>query len=232
MILYLAGLAVSMACGLWFIIKPPQNRYWLHWLLSAGGAYLIAILFTHILPELFEELGTKAGYVLLIGFLIQILLENYSKGIEHGHAHSATSKGALTLAYLALCLHALIEGMPMASALFDAAVTFDAEFTVGVMLHKMPVAIALATLFNRAALNKPLSAVLMVGFIACTVVGSFLQYALGSNSVELMFISMGLTVGILFHVSTTILFESSNQHKLSIKSLLAILIGLLMALAI
>src|SRR5690606_2111892 len=68
MIVYIVGLVVSLACGLWFIYSPPRNRFWIHWLLSAGGAYLIAILFTHILPELFEELGSKAGLVLLIGF--------------------------------------------------------------------------------------------------------------------------------------------------------------------
>jgi len=56
MIIYLIGLLVSFAAGAWFIFNAPSKKSWIYLFLSAGGAYLITILFTHILPELFEEL--------------------------------------------------------------------------------------------------------------------------------------------------------------------------------
>ena len=88
---YLIGLVVSLLAGLWFIYKTPENKTAIYLFLSAGGAFLMTIIFTHILPELFERLPSQAGYFLLAGFLTQILLENYSRGIEHGHAHSTKS---------------------------------------------------------------------------------------------------------------------------------------------
>lgn len=191
---------------------------------------MITILFTHILPELFEVLGHQAGIVLLIGFLVQIFLENYSKGVEHGHAHAVQSKTALIITYAALCVHALIEGMPLASALFDSVIGFDQELTLGIMLHKIPVAITLATILVKSNISKAKALLWLAGFIGCTLVGSLFQYYFGAGSVDLMFISLGLTVGILLHVSTTILFESSDHHHLSPRKVMVILLGVLLGL--
>ncbi|MEQ9187096.1 MAG: ZIP family metal transporter [Cryomorphaceae bacterium] len=229
---YILGLLISFAAGAWFIYKAPEKKQWIYLFLSAGGAYLITVLFTHILPELFENLGHTAGYVLLVGFIAQILLENYSRGIEHGHAHPSATKTALLISYAALCLHALIEGMPLASVLFNSVIQFDRELTLGIMLHKIPVAITLSTLLIRSGLKKHTSLMWLFGFIACTVVGSALQHGLGNNSEELMFMSLGLTVGILLHVSTTILFESSDEHRLSTKRIAVIAIGILLGVIV
>lgn len=227
---YLLGLIVSFLAGAWFIVKPPSNRKWIFLFLAAGGAYLMTILFTHILPELFEVLGQTAGIVLLIGFLVQILLENFSKGIEHGHAHSSTSKLALFISFTALCLHALLEGMPLASALFSSMIQYDEELTIGIMLHKIPVAITLATMLNKNNFTKVQGLFMLFIFIACTLLGSYIQHFFGNDSEKLMFMSLGLTVGILLHVSTTILFESSDHHMLTPKRVAVIIIGVVLGL--
>ncbi|NQV52979.1 MAG: ZIP family metal transporter [Flavobacteriales bacterium] len=229
---YILGLVISFAAGAWFIYKAPEKKQWIYLFLSAGGAYLITVLFTHILPELFENLGHTAGYVLLVGFIAQILLENYSHGIEHGHAHASSTRTALLISYAALCLHALIEGMPLASVLFNSVIQFDRELTLGIMLHKIPVAITLSTLLIRSGLGKNSAMLWLLGFIACTIVGSFVQHWLGNDSERLMFMSLGLTVGILLHVSTTILFESSDHHRLSPKRIAVIVLGILLGIAI
>ena len=230
MIVYLIGLLVSFGAGAWFIFNAPSKKSWIYLFLSAGGAYLITILFTHILPELFENLGHKAGVVLLIGFLIQIALENFSKGIEHGHSHPTTSKTALIISFSALCLHALIEGMPLASSLFSSMIEFDHELTVGIMLHKIPVAITLASLLIKSRIKKGNATLWLALFIACTLLGSGIQHYFGGDSTDLMFMSLGLTVGILLHVSTTILFESSDHHKLSPSRITVIVFGVALGL--
>lgn len=234
MIIYLLGLILSFAAGAWFVIAAPTKRSWIYLFLSAGGAYLMAIIFTHILPELFEELPERAGYVLLIGFLVQIFLENYSKGIEHGHSHATTSRKALWIAFAALCMHALIEGMPMASVLSAPYSEFNQQLTIGIMLHKIPVAITLATLLVKSGMSRNSSLVLLALFISCTLLGSGLQWVIGdqagADATELMFMSLGLTIGILLHVSTTILFESSDHHRLSPSRVVVIILGIALAL--
>lgn len=234
MIFYLIGLALSLIAGLWFVIKPPQNKKWIYLFLSAGGAFLMTIIFTHILPELFERIPSQAGYFLLAGFLIQILLENYSRGIEHGHAHTSGSTKVLYISYLALCVHATIEGMPMASVLFNSTTEFHEQLTIGIMLHKIPVAITLAMLLSKSGISKKQSTFWITGFILCTVLGSSIQYFIGETTGEgaadIMFMSLGLTIGILLHVSTTILFESSDHHRLSPSRIAVIAVGIIAGL--
>ncbi|MEZ4722673.1 MAG: ZIP family metal transporter [Flavobacteriales bacterium] len=234
MLIYIIGLCASFAAGAWFILKPPAEKKWIFLFLSAGGAFLMTVIFTHILPEIFEVIPTTAGFALLAGFLIQILLENYSKGIEHGHAHSTTSRRKLFISYAALCLHALIEGMPLASAIDGIGTAFSSQLALGIMLHKIPVAITLSVLLSNSGVSKNQAMIWLLGFILCTVVGSGVQYSIGESmgerATELMFVSLGLTVGILLHVSTTILYESSDHHKLSPSRVLAILAGVAIAL--
>lgn len=234
MYLYILGLLFSLAAGIWFIYNPPKDKTSVVLLLSAGGAFLITILFTHILPELFEELGHQAGIVLLIGFGVQILLENYSQGIEHGHSHPSKSTGKLTIAYIALCVHALIEGMPLAPALFSSTIPVENQFIIGIMVHKIPVAVALSSMLIKSNVSKNQAMIWLLGFIACTIVGSSFQHFLATqldfDPAKLMFITLGLTVGILLHVSTTILFESSDHHRLSPTRLIVIAIGVALGL--
>jgi len=42
---------------------------------------------------------------------------------------------------------------------------------------------------------------------------------------------MGVVIGIFLHISTTILFESSNDHKFNLRKMIAVLLGVAIALA-
>ena len=171
---------------------------------------------------------------MLIGFLLQILLENYSKGIEHGHAHGSHNNQGLIISFVALCIHDLVEGMPLASLISGNGIGFNQQLATGIMLHKVPVAITLATMLLKSGLSKNKAFIFLFVFIACTVLGSGLQMVIGHQFAEQaevnMFYSLGLTIGILFHVSTTILFESSDNHKLTPKRIAVITIGLALGL--
>lgn len=236
MIIYIIGLLVSFGAGAWFIIRPPSDRKWLSLFLSGSGAFLMAIIFTHVIPEVFAQIPGKAGIILLFGFLIQIFLENYSKGIEHGHVHSSASKNAMIISYVALCIHELIEGMPLYYSLSVGDELFGRQLVLGVMMHKIPVAITLSILAIKQGFTKIRAFALLSGFILCTLIGSGLQFSVGQNLIEdsstWMFASLGLTVGILLHVSTTILFESSDHHHLKPSRILVIALGIVTGIII
>ncbi|GAB5538238.1 MAG: ZIP family metal transporter [Salibacteraceae bacterium] len=227
MLLYSFSLLISLIAGVWFIVKPPQNQRWVYLFLSAGGAFLITVIFTHILPELFESIPEKAGYALLFGFVIQIILEHFSKGIEHGHSHSNASPRALALAYIALCIHAFIEGMPLADVFVSNTSAVTREMLIGITLHKIPVAITLAIMLKKSNTSVAMSLLLLLGFILSTPLGSITQDFLGGFTEDLLMLSLALTVGILLHVSTTILFESSDHHRLSPPRVVVILLGIM-----
>ena len=58
----------------------------------------------------------KVGIYILAGFFIQLLLEFFSTGIEHGHAHIHSHDKKIPFSVLAgLFIHSMLEGMPIRS---------------------------------------------------------------------------------------------------------------------
>ena len=94
-------------------IKTQNLRF----LLAFSAAYLFSISVTHLLPECYEGTNAKTiGLFILVGFFIQILLEYFSTGIEHGHthAHSHSCEKHLPLGMIiGLYLHSLLQGLPI-----------------------------------------------------------------------------------------------------------------------
>ena len=82
----LSLLLVTMAGGVTLELVGDRAVKNLSIILAFGGAYILGLLFLHLVPEAFSY-GTIAGSFVLVGFPIQILLEYISKGLEHGHVH-------------------------------------------------------------------------------------------------------------------------------------------------
>ena len=189
-------------------------------LLTFSGAYLLAVSVIHLIPEIFTSTTeNKIGAFILLGFLIQILLEYFSQGIEHGHFHKNNAIPFSVL--ISLCLHALLEGVPLGGHLHHHA--HNALLT-GIVLHKLPVSIVLMSFFLQANLAKKKAYLLLLMFALMSPLGVFagdLFTSLSNYQNEIM----AIVVGIFIHISTTILFESSDGHKFSMQKILAIISG-------
>lgn len=221
--------ALPMAAGAVVRLVEPGAK-WLRLLLSFSGAFLLGVVFLHMLPELYQEEGAGIGVWVLAGFLLQVVLEFFSHGIEHGHmhhhAHGSTSLPWMTL--LSLCLHSFTEGMPFA----DARVSSNLPFLLGVVLHKMPMAIALATVLQRAGSSPRAGWTMLVLFAlaapAGILAGEVAGELLGGRALHYM---LGLAIGMLLHISTTIIFESAPEHRFNAARFVAVIIGAALAAA-
>ena len=206
------------------IFKPEKSRN-IQLLLTFSGAYLLAVSVLHLLPEIFHYNDTQnIGLFILGGFLIQILLEYFSQGIEHGHFHKSNVIPFSVL--ISLCLHALLEGVPLGGHLHHHA--HNALLT-GIVLHKMPVAIVLMTLFLQSNISKTRAYFYLLLFALMAPLGVFagsLFTTLANYHNEVM----AIVIGIFLHISTTILFESSEGHKFSSQKILAIIVGSVIAI--
>ena len=200
-----------------FNIKKSKN---IQILLTFSGAYLLAVSMLHLIPEIFTHTTTNSiGLFILAGFLIQILLEYSSQGIEHGHFHKSNTIPFSVL--ISLCLHALLEGIPLGGHLHNHA--HNALLT-GIILHKLPVAIVLMTFFLQSNMSKTKTYILLLLFALMSPLGVFAG-ALFTSLANYQNEIMAIVVGVFLHISTTILFESSDGHKFSIQKILAITIG-------
>ena len=227
-IINIVYLLISVAIGAVIVeIFKPTNSKNIKLLLIFSGAFLFAVSVIHLIPELFHHHPKYSiGIFILLGFLIQILLEFFSKGIEHGHFHK--QKIIPFSVMLSLCLHALIEGVPLGGELVHNHSAHNALLT-GILLHKAPVSIVLLSLFLQSGMSRTRAYFFLFIFALMTPLGVysghlFSQIAIYSNEI------MAIVIGVFLHISTTILFESSEDHKFSLYKISAIIVGAIFAI--
>lgn len=224
-----------------YIVKNPQR---LKLLLSFSGGYLLALAFTHLIPEIYVKHDESIGIWILGGFLLQIVLEYFSKGIEHGHSHgsmNATHYFPIGL-FISLCIHSLVEGFPLEREFHEYAGNHIHQHNDGhqhtllwgIVLHKIPVAIALTTLMlkNKIKRWKIWSTLLIFSLMA--PLGALIAHQFGAdilNSIDDVFDkALALVVGMLLHISTTIIYESSENHRFNLLKLASVLSGVLLSM--
>jgi zinc and cadmium transporter len=229
-LLVLPVLAAGIAM---FFLKLSENR--LKVLLAFSAAYLLALSFLHLVPEIFSTQNTKqAGLWILAGFFIQVLLEFFSSGIEHGHAHIHGHDHKIPVTLLAgLYLHSFIEGLPLAGIFSETQSEKLISFLTGVTLHNIPIAIAFTGLLLHQNIAKNKIVLYLVFFAAMaplgSVLGNVLQNAYPHLS-QLTTIFTAIVVGIFLHIATTIIFESSEKnHRYHISKLISIIAGAALA---
>jgi zinc and cadmium transporter len=211
-----------------FLVKSDKSQL-LKLILSFSGAYLFAITVLHLIPDAYG--GTdheEIGIFILIGFLLQVFLEQFSEGVEHGHIHKHHEGHAFPYGIMiSLCLHAFLEGMPMAKDQHNALI-------FGIALHHIPAAFALASILMQNQFNKKNIIICVCIFALMAPLGFYVSYGLSTGSiggVEDYFNKiMGIVIGIFLHISTTILFESSVDHKVTKRKMVAVLCGIGVAL--
>ncbi|MBA3706583.1 MAG: ZIP family metal transporter [Bacteroidetes bacterium] len=198
-------------------------------ILSFSGAYLFAISVLHLIPEIYSSGTANIGVYILIGFFAQILLEFFSEGIEHGHIHIHKHDHKHSVfpyaMMIGLSIHSFLEGMPLA----DFTISSHQSLFTGILLHNIPIAIALMTMLLQSHISKTNAIMWLIVFALITPLGTFTSYAIGQNIIGGFSIYfdkiMAVVVGIFLHISTTILFESSENHRFNLLKFVVILLG-------
>lgn len=204
--------------------------------LAFSGAYLLGISFTHLLPEVYEHSGSvRVGLFVLIGFMFQLILEFFSEGIEHAHVHIHKSSKKFPLAMMvSLSIHAFVEGIPLEHEIhetsFHAHEHSSHSLLLGIIFHNIPVTIALVTFFIHSGFSKKTTFLFILLFSLMGPLGAFTSHYFGeivSDKFSGFFdASLAIVVGMFLHISTTILFESSEGHRYNAVKMVAILIGI------
>lgn len=235
-------LFVSVALGgaLAFFLRQFKSS-WIQLLLSFSGAYILGITALHLLPSVYHEQSASIGMWVLLGFFLQLTLEQLSKGVEHGHihAHHQAGSGFAISIMLGLCLHAFLEGLPL-SHYHELShshhqntgwLSNGNHLLYGIILHKIPAAFALVTILLRSGFKSSVAFGLLLLFASMSPLAAQLADISEWGSRWLIYI-VAVVVGSFLHIATTILFEADDkhQHRISWKKLLAIGLGLGMGL--
>jgi zinc and cadmium transporter len=206
-------------------------------LLAFTGSLLFSIAVLDLIPEVYSGLKKMAGVYILVGFFLQIVLEFFSHGIEHGHTHHHEAKSFIPMMLISLCLHSLLEGMAVSYHPASSNTLMDKGLYIGILLHHVPIAIALMAVLTEGHTTKFTRLLLLAIFASMPPLGMFLGAHVGMISAiaggELLLnITTGLVTGILLHISTTILFESSEDHRFNLLKFITVLFGALLTIFI
>lgn len=186
-------------------------------LLPFSGAFLLALTLFDLLPEVYEHLEAKqTGLYIMCGILMQIILEFFSKGAEHGHVHIHVHNNVFPWAlFLSLCIHSLLEGF---------SIHEHNDMVYGILVHKIPIAMVLTTFLLHSKYSRWQVVMFLTVFAVMTPLGTFLSNN-AAFVADYVNIINAFVIGIFFHISTIILFESSEGHKFNLSKLIAIILG-------
>lgn len=223
MVYILPFLSVISGYGLANVLEL-KNKKNLKLLLAFSGSFLLTLTISHLLPEVYHNnqiAGRPSPSIfIMVGIVFQIVLEYFSQGAEHGHVHGHDAMRHIPWAlFLSLCLHALLEGIPIGT---------HPDLALGISVHHFPIAIILTTFLMQSHLPKTSIMLFMLLFALMTPLGTLLT----NHAVGLAQFRSEITafvVGILFHISSTIIFESSEGHKFNVAKLSAIIFGIILA---
>lgn len=201
-----------------FTKKPGAN---VKLLLAFSGAFLLSLTLFDLLGEVYEQLeAKKTGLFIMFGILLQIFLEFLSKGAEHGHIHINRNSTVFPwLLFISLCIHSLLEGFPIHQ---------HNEMVYGVLVHKIPIAILMSSYLIQSKYTNWQIAGFLIVFAAMTPLGTWLSNTVEGLTNYLPYIN-AIVIGIFLHISTTILFESSEGHRFDLKKMIAIIVAVAIA---
>ncbi len=218
---YLFLILSVLFCFGFVAIAEPRKSAGLQLLLSFSGAFLLALTIFDLFPEVYSAPEPESiGIFIMIGILLQIVLELFSKGAEHGHVHWDNDNTAFPwMLFISLCIHSFMEGLPL---------TDSSPILYGILIHKVPIAIILSMFLLNSNLRMSYAVGFILVFSLMTPLGSLLSSQLEIINEYRPQIT-AIVIGILLHISTVILFETSKEHVFNIRKLGVICLGFLVA---
>lgn len=191
-------------------------------LLIFSAGFLITICLNEVFPEVYHSENHNIGIWVIGGVLLQMILENLTKGFEHGHFHHHSEHGILPAALMiGMFIHAFIEGIPLGNETDPLS-----PYLMGILLHNLPISFILgAFLMNNGKFSS--SSWLIIAIFA---LASPLGMLLGNyvdETVKSYFLA--IVGGIFLHISSVIIFESNKNHNIDWQKILMVIAGVLAA---
>ena len=189
--------------------------------LSAG--FLIAVCVVEVFPQIYNSGNENIGLWVIIGVVLQMVLEGMTKGFEHGHFHYEKCNILPIRLLLCMFIHAFIEGIPL------AGMHLDSPYLLGILVHNLPISFVLGAFLLREKKNKLTAWVTIVFFAAASPLGMMLGKYFKS---EWQAYFLALSGGIFLHISSVIIFENnSKSHQINWEKMLLVILGVGVALA-
>tara|TARA_B100000497_G_scaffold52793_1_gene60615 strand:+ start:36 stop:719 length:684 start_codon:yes stop_codon:yes gene_type:complete len=193
--------------------------------LAFSGAFLLSITLFDLLPNIYLENVLNDNYdqkltglMIMIGVLFQVILEFFSNNAKYDELDTNKNKLPWVL-LVSLSIHAFIEGF---------SIRIDQNILYGIFIHKIPIAFIITTSLISTKIKKFKILIFIIFFSLMTPLGTFVS----NNSNQLLNYSSlidSLVVGVLLHISTTILFKTSEGYKFNLVKMALVVAAIILA---
>jgi zinc and cadmium transporter len=234
------GLALPVLVTGMFALYFKLNQSVFKLVLAFGAAYLFSTTMMHLLPEAYGYDGSNVvqvnfkaiGLFIVIGFSAQLLIENLSAGVEHGHHHHHTEVCHKHFPYgiiIGLLIHSFLEGLPV----YNDGRNDNFQLVLGLGIHNIPISFLFVALLKDHNVKAPLVLFFLFLFSMMAPLGylfSFAVYKLQFMQIlSYQYAAHAIVIGIFLFISTAILFETSDEHKYSPSKIASMLLGIILA---
>lgn len=212
----------AVIIGVIIAFFAKDKRKWnIKLLLSFSGSFLLALTLFELLPEVYEHLEPKlTGLYIMCGIMLQLVLELFSKGAEHGHVHIHKNETDFPwLLFISLCIHSFLEGF---------SIHDHNDMVYGILIHKVPIATIISMFLFQSNYSKVQISGFLFIFACMTPLGTLIGHTWEAITAYSQIIN-AFVIGIFFHISTTILFESAEGHKFNLSKFISIVLGVAVA---
>ncbi|GMO51089.1 MAG: ZIP family metal transporter [Candidatus Endomicrobiellum trichonymphae] len=179
-------------------------------IINFAAGVMLALAFTHLIPEGLE-LNTETMIYVLLGFLIMFFLQFVV--LFHPCHDEECSKHTGITSIVGLSLHSMIDGLIIAVG-FEVNDNIGTLTTIAILLHKLPDGITISgiLLHNGVSKKKIFNFSLLTACFTpvCTISGIFLFKDIPTSVLGAL---LGLTAGSFIFLSASDLIPETHKCK-------------------
>jgi ZIP family zinc transporter/zinc and cadmium transporter len=221
----LLGLVAALAnvFGGLFLVQRTWERRYLKYFMALGAGFMLATAIVEMVPASIQEGGSKAGFVILLGYLLIHFVEHTVT--PHFHFGEETHRdefvhGHRSLSVLiGLLIHTFFDGIAIASG-FLVSHWLGWIIFVAVFLHKIPEGFTITSVMLASGRSrlKSWGASAMLG--AATFAGVLIM-AITRHAVT---IGLPISAGVTIYVAASDIMPEVN-HEPGVKMALLVFVG-------
>jgi zinc and cadmium transporter len=193
------------------IVQKHWDRSYLRYFVALGAGFMLATSLVEMVPESIKLRGTRAGFLILLGYLLIHFFEHtvtphFHFGEEtHADEFVQTHKGFSVL--LGLLIHTFFDGIAIASG-FIVSEWLGWIIFLAVFMHKIPEGFTIASVMLASGRSRGIAWGASVLLGAATVAG-VMTMAVFRHQVGF---GLPLSAGVTIYVAASDLIPEVNQE--------------------
>lgn len=208
--------AAELLGGAVVILKKEWPRAIQEYLLALSAGFILALVFTELVPESISALGTSAPLVMLLGYAVLHFFEHTVVGHLHfgeeTHPELMVSRAASLSTFIGLSIHAFFDGFTISIGM-QFNYYLGVLIFVAVLLHKVPEGLTIASVMLAARRPRRTAFLASAAVAIATMLGILSAFFLAGIDERLVGHAFAFSAGLSTYVGASDLIPEINHSR-------------------